>query len=308
MEKTYLPSLKSLHFFKIAGQKLSFKQAAESLNVSQAAISQQIRSLEDYLSKPLFYRNNRTTTLTETGKCLLPYIENGFEQFHMGLRAISEDLNPNILRVAAIHSFTSLWLMPRLQDFQALHPELMMQIAPSNDLTNFETDEVDLAIRMGGGDYKGLKEQKLMRDELVFVASPALLERFPNPKEYSPKQIFTLPWIEDPSPQTRVIFNKACDHYGVNSTQLTAAIRSNNSMILIEHALAGKGYTFINRGLVAQYLLNGELIQVLDFEETSPWSLYLVAPEHHFNWQKVIQFKDWILPELKLSFGDVDAW
>nr|WP_136252414.1 LysR substrate-binding domain-containing protein [Ningiella ruwaisensis] len=308
MEKAYLPSFKSLHFFMVAGQKLSFKQAAQSLNVTQAAVSQQVRSLEEYIGQALFYRNSRNTCLTETGARLLPYIENGFDQFQTGLRAISGDLNPHILRVSAIHSFTSLWLMPRLPDFQSQHPELMIQIAPSNEITNFETDEVDLAIRMGGGNYKGLKEIKLMRDDLVFVASPRLIETLPNKKITAPKEVFSLPWIEDPSPQTQEIFNKACEHYDVDAKTMTASIRSNNSMILIEHALAAKGFTFINRGLVAQYLISGELEQVLDFEETSPWSLYLVAPEHHFNWQKVANFQTWILPELRTSFGDVEAW
>jgi LysR family glycine cleavage system transcriptional activator len=308
MKKQYLPSLKSLQFFKEAGKSLSFKLAALNLNVSQAAVSQQIKSLEDYLGKSLFIRVNRTIQLSDTGQRLLPYIEQGFDQFYRGLSAISDDTSPNILRVSAIHSFTSLWLMPRLQDFQDDHPELMIQIAPSNELTNFETDEVDLAIRMGLGDYPELHEIKLMSDKLVFVASPELLKKLPNAKIEQPQDLFKLPWIEDPSPQTRLIMKRVCADLGIDSDSLVASIRSDNSMIMIEHALNGKGFTLVNRALAAKYLLSGELIQAIDFTETSPWSLYLVAPEHHFSWPKVQMFKEWLIPELRKSFTDVEAW
>lgn len=308
MKKRYLPSLKALHFFKVAGVKLSFKNAAHELNVTQAAVSQQIRSLETHIGKPLFIRLNRTIKLSDTGKILLPYIEQGFEQFYKGLSAISDDPNPHILRVSAIHSFTSLWLMPRLPKFQEKHPELMIQIAPSNELTDFETDEVDLGIRMGLGNYAGLNEVKLMSDELVFVASPALIARLPKGKITHPKDLFSLPWIEDYSPQSQDIFRQACRRYDVNHKDLVASIRTNNSMIMLEHAIDSKGFTMVNKGLAAKYLLSGELIQVLDFVQTSPWSLYLVAPEHHFAWRKVKLFQEWLIPEIQQSFKNVDTW
>lgn len=303
--KQYLPPLKSLHVFMVAGQLRSFKQAAEQLNVTQAAVSQQIKLLEQQLGIRLFERNNRRTMLTNNGKKLLPFIEKGVSSFSEGVQAVSGDSQPNILRISAIHSFTSIWLMPRLQAFQKLHPELMVQIAPSNDLVDFEHGEIDLAIRMGEGGYEGLAEKKLMSDELILVASPKIINSI---DQNNPNVVFNLPWIEDPSPGSQVVFKKACAQYGADWESLTSVIRSPNSMMLIENALASRGFTMVNKSLVANHLRSGDLVSLLHFSAVSPWCLFLVAPEQHFQWQKIVQFEQWIVPLLRESFADLKAW
>lgn len=303
--KHYLPPLKSLHVFMVAGQLRSFKLAAEQLNVTQAAVSQQIKLLENQLDMQLFERNNRRTVLTNNGKKLLPFIEKGVTSFSEGIQAISDDSQPNILRISAIHSFTSIWLMPRLQMFQKLHPDLMVQIAPSNDLVDFEHGEIDLAIRMGEGGYEGLAEKKLMSDELIFVANPKIIN---SHDQDNPDVVFNLPWIEDPTPGSQQIFKKACIQYKVNWESLTSVIRSPNSMMLIENALASRGFTMVNKSLVADHLRSGDLVSLLNFSAVSPWCLFLVAPEQHFQWQKIVQFEQWIVPLLRESFADLKAW
>ena len=280
----------------IAGKTRNFKQAALELNVTQAAVSQQIKQLEQYIDLPLFERNNRETKLTVHGLRLLPFIQEGFSQFNRGLASLSGDKQAHILRISAIHSFTSIFLLPRLPEFQKAYPDLMVQIAPSSELVDFSEADIDLAIRMGGGNYKGLHEKRIMSDHLIFVVSPSLLD---NADINDAKHIFSLPWIEDPSIDTHHVFDKACERFNVDKSKLTSSIRSNDSMMLIENALAGRGFTFVNKGLVANYLASGELIQVLDFEEKSPWSIFLVAPEQHFQWQKIKLFENWLVPLLK---------
>ncbi|MFC4698573.1 LysR substrate-binding domain-containing protein [Glaciecola siphonariae] len=294
--KSYLPPLKSLQYFMLAGKLSSFKRAASELNISQAAVSQQIKQLESYLGLSLFERNNRETKLTVHGARLLPYIEEGFLQWQRGLASITDDNQTKVLRISAIHSFTSIFLLPRLPQFQKAHPELMVQIAPSNDLVDFKNDEIDLAIRMGSGNYQGLHEKKIMSDHLIFVVSPDLLEGRSNADA---KYIFSLPWIEDPSKGTHDVLDEACSQFHINKQSLTPTIRSNNSMMLIENALAGRGFTLVNKGLVTQYLASGELVQVLGFEAVSPWSLYLVAPKQNFEWKKVKAFEQWLVPLIK---------
>jgi LysR family glycine cleavage system transcriptional activator len=303
--KSYLPPLKSLHFFSVAARSENFKFAAERLNVTQAAVSQQIKLLEQFVNMPLFERNNRQTKLTNAGQRLLPFVESGFTSFRQGLNAIGSDPKPNVLRVSAIHSFSTIWLLPRLLDFQESHPHLLVQIAPSNDLVNFDDDEIDLAIRMGEGGYAGLNEKRLFNDKLILVASPSII---PECSKHDASLIFSKSLIQDPSRQTQIIFRGLCNKYNVDADSLTPSIVSSDSMTLIENALAGRGYTFVNKSLVAEHLLKGELVQLLDEAYPSPWALHLVAPQHHFEWEKVQQFESWFRPLLQASFGDISAW
>ncbi|WJG07988.1 LysR substrate-binding domain-containing protein [Aliiglaciecola sp. LCG003] len=303
--KSYLPPLKSLQFFMLAGQLNSFKLAAQKLNVTQAAVSQQIKLLEEQLDLRLFDRNNRQTSLTIAGKRLLPFIEQGFEHFQAGIKAVSGDTKPTILRISAILSFTSLWLLPRIQHFQKLHPELMIQIAPSNDLVNFNSGDIDLAIRMGGGNYAGLTEKKLASDQVILVASPDIIGL---DERNQADKVFSLPWLEDTTRVIQPIFAKLCEQYGIAQHQMTFILRANNSVTLIENAVAGRGFTIVNKSLVADHLLSGKLVKLLNYSQPSPFSLYLVAPENHFQWPKIKLFEDWFIPQLEQTFVDLDRW
>ncbi|WP_342807794.1 LysR substrate-binding domain-containing protein [Alteromonas sp. M12] len=300
-----LPPLKSLHFFMVAAELSSFKLAAEKLFVTQAAVSQQIKLLESFLEQRLFERSNRQTQLTHAGELLLPYVQQGFSQFKTGLKVISGDANPNILRISTIHSFTSLWLLPRLLQFQKLHPELMVQLAPSNDLVDFNRGDIDLAIRMGQGGYKGLAEKKLVNDQLILVASPDVIAQ---QQINNPNVVFQLPWIEDTSPDVATVFETLCQTYAADIHGLTPSIRASNSVLLIENAVAGRGFTLVNKSLVADHLQNGSLLALLEFSYPSPYSLYLVAPAQNFEWQKVKLFESWFVPLVHQSFDNLDAW
>ncbi|GAC14120.1 LysR substrate-binding domain-containing protein [Aliiglaciecola lipolytica] len=300
-----LPPLKSLHFFKVAAELSSFKLAAEQLFVTQAAVSQQIKLLEGFLGQTLFERSNRQTKLTYTGELLLPYVQQGFQQFKAGLKTISGDSNPNILRISTLHSFTSLWLMPRLPEFQKLHPELMVQLAPSNELVDFSRGDIDLAIRKGSGGYAGLAEKKLVSDSLILVASPQII----HPDQVNdPQVVFQLPWMEDTTPDVVSVYGEINKRFNVDIFGLQASIRANNSVVLVENAIAGRGFTLVNKSLVAEYLKNGSLLSLLEFSHASPYSIFLVAPAQHFEWQKVKLFENWFVPLVNQSFADLETW
>ncbi|TRY32633.1 LysR substrate-binding domain-containing protein [Aliiglaciecola sp. M165] len=295
-----LPPLKSLHFFLTAGKLKSFKLAAQKLNVTQAAVSQQIKLLEQQLNVQLFVRGTRQTDLTAEGQALLPHIDAGFEHFQEGISRLSSDPNPNILRVSTLYSFVSFWLMPRLQTFQQENPDIMVQLAPSNELVDFSSGDIDVAIRMGKGNYTGVKSKVLFKERLVFVASPDCVAQIDR---QDPKQVFQLPWLEDVSRSITAIFNETCENFGIDRSKMVPIVRSNNSVPLIENAVAGRGFMLANYILVSDYLLRGELVTLLDFNVASPYSLFLVAPEHHFSWHKVSQFEKWLVPIAKENFS-----
>ncbi|MFT6268651.1 MAG: LysR family glycine cleavage system transcriptional activator [Alphaproteobacteria bacterium] len=293
MQKSYLPPLKALHYFLVAAQRSSFKLAAQELNVTQAAISQQIKVLEAYFGFPLFIRLTRQTMLSEQGRKLLPFIDQGFAQLYAGVKQLSGDLNATILRISAINSFTSIWILPRLHTFQAAHPEIMVQIAPSNDLVDFNKGDIDLAIRMGQGQYKGLLSKPVLQDEMLLVASPSVIDK----KDIlNPQKIFTLPLIEDTSADVRQIFEMLCTQHEVSSASLVPVIRADNSVTIIENVMQGRGFSLVNRSLVLEHIASGKLLSLLNFSHKSPFSLYLVAPEHHFKWEKVKAFERWFVP------------
>lgn len=301
----YLPPLKSLQFFYMAAQYQSFKLAADKLNVSQAAVSQQIRQLEEYLGCKLFERNAKSTRLTEYGCRMLPFIAKGFDELTLGVQSVTGDPRPNILRISTLHSFTSLWLIPRLQEFQKLHPDIMVQLAPSNDLVTFNESEIDLAIRMGRGGYKGLTEKKILNDNLVFVASPKILK---GVNHNDIQQIFNLPWIEDTTSGIQSNFEAFCQTHHINRDKLVPVIKTNNAAPLIESAVDGQGFLMVNHSLVVDHIRSGRLKTLLNYKTQSPYSLYLVAPAQQFQWKKVRLFEQWFTPKVLESFDDLDKW
>jgi len=299
----YLPPLKSLQFFLVAGQSKNFKQAAEQLNVSQAAVSQQIRLLEENLQAKLFERTNKVTMLTEKGRILLPFMQRAFEELSSGIQVITGDPNPQVLRISTVHSFCSIWLLPKLQAFQKLHPEIMVQLAPSSELIDFKQSNIDLAIRMGRGGYPDLMQKKIYDDKLIFVASPKLLVGIDKD---DPEQIFRLPWIEDTSLGIQESFQDYCKSINFNYGNLGAVIRSNDALPLIESAVQDRGFLLVNKSLVAEHLRTGRLVKLLNYSRQSPYSLYLVAPEQQFSWNKVKLFEAWLVPQLLASFSSLD--
>lgn len=295
-----LPPLKSLRFFLAAAQTGSFKAAAEQLHVTQGAVSQQIRLLEEQLQTQLFERQTRQTLLTAQGQLLLPYIAQGFEHLEQGIIALKGDPRPSILRITTLHSFASNWLIPRLPEFQALYPDIMVQLAPSNDVVDFQQTEMDLAIRMGAGGYQPFLEEKIMADEMVLVASPACIAGI---DASDPAQVFALPWLEDDSPGMHIMIDNCCRYFAIARQTLVPTIKANNAVPLIQSALEGRGIMLNNRSLMEDHIRSGKLLLLLDYCAPSPHSLYLVGPPQHFQWPKVQQFKQWFLPKVRAHFA-----
>ncbi|GLX77117.1 LysR family transcriptional regulator [Thalassotalea insulae] len=285
-----LPPLKSLQVFLAAAQQQSFKCAAEQLHVTQAAVSQQIRLLERFFDTPLFDRENNQTRLNAKGQLLFPYIEKAFEQMTLGVNAVISEPNPFSLRISALHSVTSLLLVPKISDFQQQNPDLNVQFSPNNKLDLFQGDGVDIAIRRGLGQYPGLESHKLIDDAIVLVASPLLLSTI----KQELNAIFSLPLLEDISSDIQEAITACCSTFGINKAQLHIKLSTTDALPIVQQALAGQGIAFVSKVLVKQYIKQGQLVNVLDYAYDNPRTLYLVAPPHHFLWPKVKRFEKWL--------------
>ncbi|HET8905261.1 MAG TPA: LysR family transcriptional regulator, partial [Saccharospirillum sp.] len=149
-----LPPLNTLRCFALAAQYLSFKLAAEDLFVTQAAVSHQIRTLEEHLGVKLFERLNREVRLTPEGHALLPYVQEAFNSLNTGVSRLRADPNPDRLKVSVIPSFASAWLAPRLGSFRQRQPEYRVVLNPTHHVDTFD-GETDVALRFGSGRYPG---------------------------------------------------------------------------------------------------------------------------------------------------------
>ena len=170
-----LPSLNGLRAFEAAARHLSFTNAAAELNVTQTAISHQIRRLEQELGIRLFVRQNRALALTPEAKDYLPGVRAAFNDLRLATDRVLRRDNEHVLTISTLASLAAKWLLPRLSAFQEAHPGIDVRITTSSALVDFRTGDVDAAIRYGRGHWAGLRADWLTADELFPVCSPALL-------------------------------------------------------------------------------------------------------------------------------------
>src|SRR3954465_2526530 len=170
-----LPSLNGLRAFEAAARHLSFTTAAAELNVTQTAISHQIRRLEEELGVRLFVRQNRALALTPQAKDYLPGVRAAFNDLRLATDRLLRRDDDHVLTVSTLASLAAKWLLPRLSNFQETSPGIGVHIPTSTSLVDFKNGDVDAAIRYGRGNWPGLRADWLMADEVFPVCSPELL-------------------------------------------------------------------------------------------------------------------------------------
>lgn len=170
------PPLSALRAFEAVARQLSFTRAAEELHVTPAAVSQQVRALEEQLGVTLFQRSRRAVSLTAAGNGILPDIQAGFESLSRAMAGAARQPNASALTISVAPSFASKWLLPRLPDFAAKCPEVELRISATVGLADFGRNEADLAIRFGSGRYPGLDSERLFRESLCPLCSPKLVQ------------------------------------------------------------------------------------------------------------------------------------
>ncbi|MEO1345848.1 MAG: transcriptional regulator GcvA [Pseudomonadota bacterium] len=176
-----LTPLTALRAFDAAARHMSFQRAAAELNVTPAALSFQIKSLEEHLGAPLFHRLNRAVELTEAGRALAPGARDGFEALGAAWRAASRTNDQSSLTVTAGPAFTATWLAPRLFTFAQAHPEIELRLSATLGIVDLTRSEVDVAIRFGyGPDPKELYSERFLEDWVTPMMSPEMAEAYPG--------------------------------------------------------------------------------------------------------------------------------
>jgi LysR family transcriptional regulator of beta-lactamase len=178
----HLP-LNALRAFEVAARHLNLTRAAHELNVSQTAVSQHIRNLEERLGQPLFRRLPRGLALTDEGRALLPALEESFGRIGAALEQFSQTRPREVLTVGAVGTFTVGWLLPRLREFQQACPFVDLRLLTHNNRVDIAGEGLDYAIRFGDGAWHGTEAELLMPAPLSVMCTPELAARLRVPAD-----------------------------------------------------------------------------------------------------------------------------
>ncbi|NVJ69763.1 MAG: transcriptional regulator GcvA [Alphaproteobacteria bacterium] len=297
MKRSLLP-LNALRAFDAAARHMSFKLAADDLSVTPAAISQQIRSLEDFLGVELFRRTNRSLVLTEAAQLSLAPLKEGFERLEEAVDILTESKTSNVLKVSVSPSFASKWLVPRLASYYERRPDAIVKISATMQITDFKAEDVDIAIRYGLGNYANLYEEEILRETIFPVCAPGLFDNDKDPS--SPTSILNHTLIhddstaEDESAPTWAMWLKAA---GLEVPDGMPALHFNNHALAIEAAVAGRGVLLARSAIAEEDLKAGRLVK--PFGEAVPinFAHYIVCPEDKLKNERVQDFIDWLHSE-----------
>lgn len=291
-----LPPLRALRAFEAAARHLSFARAAEELHVTPAAISQQIKILEDHLGLPLF-RRGASLSLTEPAAAALPLVSDSFDRLERAVDRLRAGRDGGPLVVSTPPSFAARWLIPRLERFHARHPDVDLRLSASTRLVDFDTEDVDLAIRYGAGHYPGLHVERLKAEAAVAVAHPRLAETLKTPADLLRTRLLhneAMGW--DPTwPDWPAWLRNA----GVEPGELQLKPFGDANLV-IQAALAGLGAALVWNTLVTAELRDGRLVAL--FPATPLVNAYhLVCPAKRLESPKLAAFRAWILEEAALD-------
>ncbi|RVD57923.1 transcriptional regulator GcvA [Mesorhizobium sp. M2D.F.Ca.ET.185.01.1.1] len=288
-----LPPLQAIRVFEAVARHLSFTKAAQELGMTQAAASYQIKVLEERIGAPLFLRRPKQIELTEPGQRLAPAVSEAFAILGQAYAAARGGAD-GLLCVTTVLTFASNWLAQHLGSFQLAHPALAVRLDTSARLTDFAREDVDLAIRSGGGKWPGLEAHKLLDADFTPMLSPKLAASIGGVKE--PADLLRLP-ILDPGD---IWWTQWFEAAGVTGHDLAKRPGSSMGAQAYEAnaAMAGHGVAILTRALFKNEIADGRLVQPFDLVGDDGHAYWLVYPTARRNVPKIRAFRDWILAEI----------
>jgi LysR family glycine cleavage system transcriptional activator len=293
-----LPPLNALRAFEAAARHLSVSHAAAELHVTPAAISHQVKALEEWLGVPLFRRLNRQILLTERGQTCFKGLRDGFDRLAATVDKVGGRVGEGLLTVSAAPSFAGMWLLPRLERFRSAHPEIEVRIDANARLSDFERDNVDIAIRYGRGRYPGLRSDLLMPESVSPLCSPGLMRgppRLRHPRDLARHTLLhiDMPVMGEAEPTWEMWLRAA----GVSGVDWTRGPRFSISSMAIEMAIAGQGVVLGSDVLCAADRAAGRLVKPFDVGLALDFGFWIVSPENAAERPKAVAFRDWLVAE-----------
>lgn len=273
---TRLPKISVIHAFKVAAELGSLAKAAAQLALTPAAVSQQIRQLEEQLGSALFLRTQSGVVLTETGKEYLRYVTEAFDILHLGQQNIRDAVRAPKLTIYALPALASNWIMPRLASWREQCPDVDLALHGTHAQVDFQAMPADFVLCFGKDRYPQLEKQWLFHDEVLPVASPALLQRFAAEAIFSRAPLIHLDWGDEGRflPDWRSWFQAR----GMDEPLPQPGYTFNLTSLAIDAAVAGAGLLLGQRRLIAPQLARGDLVVADDFSLPLSKPYYLAWP------------------------------
>jgi LysR family glycine cleavage system transcriptional activator len=283
-----LPPLAAVRAFEAAARHENFTQAAAELGMTQAAVSYQIRLLEERLGLPLFIRSKRRVTLSEAGRKVAPLVSASLDGISEAFESVTQE-DDGVLTISTAQTFASNWLAPRLGTFQIERPDLAVRLRTSHMLVDFARDEADVAIRIGVGPWPGLSQHFLMRLSGTPLCSPDFKARH---RIERPQDLLRVPRLNDHDPLWREWLQAA----GVSAPDdvRSGGIRLDSQVAEGNAALAGHGVALLMPLFWRPEMDGGRLIQLFESIAYERGSIWLVYPEHKRARPKIRAFRAWL--------------
>lgn len=290
-----LPPLAAIRVFDAAARRENFTQAAAELGMTQAAVSYQIRLLEERLGLPLFTRAKGRVTLTDAGRRIAPLVGSAFETLADAFGGLVAD-DRGLLSLSTAQTFATCWLAPRLGGFQVSHPDLAVRLGTDNRLVDFSAGEHDAAIRIGTGPWPGLKRHFLFRSHVTPICSAEFRARHGLER---PEQVRDVPQISAGDRWWRHWLAEA--GVAAAETPPPAGIALDNQVMEANAAFAGFGIAMMTPLFWRAELASGRLVQPFAHIHFAASSHWLVYPESRRNQPKIAAFRDWLLAAVRES-------
>ena len=285
-----LPPLNSLKSFEAAGRLLSFSRAAHELNVTQAAVSHQIKLIEGYLDVTLFVRTPRKLVLTDQGRALLPDIIEAFDKLSNAIGAVRQEPSSKMISVRLAPSFAAKWLSPRLKYFWLQHPEIDLCLYHAHPAVDFDREEIDLAVTYGKGDWPGVVADPILSLDFYPVCTPAFMSNDRPLSNIDNLRYYSL--LHDANYECWSDWLRLAKLDGINANKGTIIDDTN---VLIQAAVDGQGVALGSTTFVQDLLDSGKLVKPFDITLVNEFAYYVVCPEAHLKNSSVLAFKDWLL-------------
>jgi LysR family glycine cleavage system transcriptional activator len=303
-----LPPLAAIRAFEAAARTENFTAAAAELGMTQAAVSYQVKSLEERLGAPLFVREKGRARLTALGARLLPALSGAFDQIEAAFASHREE-DESLLTVTTTHTFANTWLAWTLGGFQMEHPDLAVRMTTSNELCDLRAGDADVAIRAGRGDWEGLEHHRLFESAFTPMASPECLaeaerkvgrklepQDVPDQKIIGPGDEWWQQWFSDNGvPADESVLRRP-------------GVRLENQANEGHAAMAGLGFALLTPLLWKGDVSAGRLaVPFPDRVSARGWAYWLVYPKERRMVPKVKRFREWLLEEMEKALAEMDG-
>jgi LysR family glycine cleavage system transcriptional activator len=296
-----LPPLNSLRAFEVVSRHESFRAAAKELHVTAAAVSQQVKALEDHLGRKLLRRRSGGYSLTPDALAGLKDLRDGFEQLSLAVETMRSG-GQRVLTVSAVPSLAAEWLVPRLHRFREQYPGLDILLHAAEELVDLEHSRVDLGIRYGSGNYPGLISDRLFVDEIFPVYSPGMLRGgapLKKPSDLRGHPLIHTDWT--PERGRWPGWTEWVLAAGVSGVDVTKGPRFSDGALVIQAAVRGQGVALGSKALTLEHLAAGRLVRPFKLSLVTDFAYYVACARSRADEPGIVAFRRWLIAEAQSS-------